>query len=87
MKIENGSRYQETEIVSYVQVINKAEIDRYLQRGKRKVCDGAHGVEGWVGGGGGEGGGGCSSQKIKKGKREGKKEKAEKPKGGKLERV
>jgi len=25
MKIENGSRYQETEIVSYVQVINKAE--------------------------------------------------------------
>ena len=39
MKIENGSRYQETEIVSYVQVINKAEIDRYLQRGKRKVCD------------------------------------------------
>lgn len=56
MKIENGSRYQETEIVSYVQVINKAEIDRYLQRGKRKVCDGAHGVEGWVGGGGGEGG-------------------------------
>lgn len=86
MKIENGSRYQETEIVSYVQVINKAEIDRYLQRGKRKVCDGAHGVEGWVGGGGGEGGG-CSSQKIKKGKREGKKEKAEKQKGGKLERV
>ncbi len=47
MKIENGSRYQETEIVSYVQVINKAEIDRYLQRGKRKVCDCAHGVEGW----------------------------------------
>lgn len=47
MKIENGARYQETEIVSYVQVINKAEIDRYLQRGKRKVCDCAHGVEGW----------------------------------------
>lgn len=47
MKIENGWRYQETEIVSYVQVINKAEIDRYLQRGKRKVCDCAHGVEGW----------------------------------------
>lgn len=47
MKIENGSRYQETEIVSYVQVINKAEIDRYLQRGKRKVCDGTHGIEGW----------------------------------------
>lgn len=42
MKIENGSRYQETEIVSYVQVINKAEIDRYLQRGKRKVCDCAY---------------------------------------------
>lgn len=42
MKIENGSRYQETEIVSYVQVINKAEIDRYLQRGKRKVCDCGH---------------------------------------------
>lgn len=36
MKIENGSRYQETEIVSYVQVINKAEIDRYLKGGKRK---------------------------------------------------
>lgn len=88
MKIENGSKYQETEIVSYVQVINKAEIDRYLQRGKRKVCDGAHGVEGWVGGGGGgEGEGGCSSQKIRKGKREGKKQKAEKQKGGKLERV
>lgn len=52
MKIENGSRYQETEIVSYVQVINKAEIDRYLQRGKRKVRDGAHGVQGWAGGGG-----------------------------------
>lgn len=45
MKTENGSRYQETEIVSYVQVINKAEIDRYLQRGKRKVCDCVHGVE------------------------------------------
>lgn len=46
MKIENGSRYQETEIVSYVQVINKAEIDRYLQRGKRKVRDCVHGEEG-----------------------------------------
>ena len=44
MKIENGSRYQETEIVSYVQVINKAEIDRFLKRGKRKVSDCAHGV-------------------------------------------
>lgn len=30
MKMEKGSRYQETEIVSYVQVINKAGIDRYL---------------------------------------------------------
>lgn len=39
MKIENGWRYRETEIVSYVQVINKAEIDRYLGRGRRKVCD------------------------------------------------
>lgn len=47
MKIENGSRYQETEIVKYVQVINKAEIDRYLQRGKRKVCDCTNRVESW----------------------------------------
>lgn len=70
MKIENGSRYQETEIVSYVQVINKAEIDRYLQRGKRKVCDGAHGVEGWAGGWGV--GVCCCSRKIRKGKRKGK---------------
>lgn len=46
MKMEKGSRYQETEIVSYVQVINKAGIDRYLQRGRRKVCGGAGGVEG-----------------------------------------
>lgn len=85
MKIENGSRYQETEIVSYVQVINKAEIDRYLQRGKRKVCDGTHGIEGWWWWGGGRVGwmwGGCSSQKIKKKKgREGKKEMSEKAKG------
>lgn len=34
MKMEKDSRYQETEIVSYVQVINKAEIDRYLYSGK-----------------------------------------------------
>lgn len=85
MKIENGSRYQETEIVSYVQVINKAEIDRYLQRGKRKVCDGTHGIEGWWWWGGGMCGvwGDCSSQKIKKKKkgREGKKEMAEEAKG------
>lgn len=50
MKIENSSRYRETEIVSYVQVINKAEIDRYLQRGKRKVRDWKHwgiGDGGW----------------------------------------
>lgn len=46
MKMEKGSRYQETEIVSYVQVINKAGIDRYLQRGRGKVCGGAGGVEG-----------------------------------------
>lgn len=46
MKMEKGSRYQETEIVSYVQVINKAGTDRYLQRGRRKVCGGARGVEG-----------------------------------------
>lgn len=38
MKMEKGSRYQETEIVSYVQVINKAGIDRYLQRGRRKCA-------------------------------------------------
>lgn len=85
MKIENGSRYQETEIVSYVQVINKTEIDRYLQRGKRKVGDCTHRVEGWGLGGGGL----CASQKIRKerkGTREGKKE-GGKAKGGKLERV
>lgn len=93
MKIENGSRYQETEIVSYVQVIYKAEIDRYLQRGKRKVCDGTHGMEGWwwwwwwvvVGRGARGVWGDCSSQKIKKKKKkkggEGKKEMAEKAKG------
>lgn len=46
MKMEKGSRYQETEIVSYVQVINKAGIDGYLQRGGRKVCGGAGGGEG-----------------------------------------
>lgn len=40
MKMEKGSRYQETEIVSYVQVINKAAIDRYLQRGRRKCAAG-----------------------------------------------
>ncbi len=47
MKIENGSRYQETEIVSYVQVINKAEIDRYIQGGKKKECDCTYGIKGW----------------------------------------
>lgn len=47
MKTENGPRYQETEIVSYVQVINKAEIDRYLQRGRKKKCVMAH--TGWKG--------------------------------------
>lgn len=48
MKTENGPRYQETEIVSYVQVINKAEIDRYLQRGRKKKCVMAHaGWKGW----------------------------------------
>lgn len=47
MKTENGPRYQETEIVSYVQVINKAEIDRYLQRGRKKKCVMAH--AGWKG--------------------------------------
>lgn len=48
MKTENGPRYQETEIVSYVQVINKAEIDRYLQRGRKKKCVMAHaGWRGW----------------------------------------
>lgn len=46
MKMETGSRYPETEIVSYVQVINKAGIDRYLQSGRRKVCGGARGIEG-----------------------------------------
>lgn len=60
MKIENGLRYQETEIVSYVQVINKAEIDRYLQRGKRKVCVIARVGCVW----------GCSSLKIRNEHRE-----------------
>lgn len=54
MKTENGPRYQETEIVSYVQVINKAEIDRYLQRGREKKCDGTHGMEGAAAAAGGE---------------------------------
>lgn len=40
MKMEKGCRYQETEIVSCVQVINKAGIDRYLQRGRRRVAAG-----------------------------------------------
>lgn len=87
MKIENGSRYQETEIVSYVQVINKAEIDRYLQRRKRKACDSVHGVE--------CSGGGevivlvCSSPKIRKGKgkKSAKDREGGKAKGGNLERV
>lgn len=82
MKTENGPRYQETEIVSYVQVINKAEIDRYLQRGRKKKCMMAHTGwrerrrqgESWDRS--------FPKIKIKKKVSEGKKDMAEKPKMG-----
>lgn len=85
MKIENGSRYQETEIVSYVQVINKAEIDRYLKGGKRK----SERLRAWGRSWGRREGGLVSPKRTKCGKKgkRGNEREGEKAMGGKLERV